>query len=319
MDEKLKQVKDIIDKLDLPPLEKSIATMMVAMGANPTEFLMVAKAHLDTLKAEREHPRLPMPKDYTETERVLHEMLVENTGVHPLDSGSAYGRHWERNREVEDFRKLPVVDVTVWKDGSIEATVNVFHYLRTFLQRDKTCEALESMLYAMSEEPEYRRMSWFRVMEEFADRLVELGWRASRSWNSYNWDNLLSQVIAGVNVWKEEDADGYPAEEYVILQIHNGCDVRGGYTKPRVFRLVEEEPGDFFFMMDELEACCDCFHASTNDCGYHWYVSDGSEGSLPEEWKPVPKNENPENWEYLLKCEKCGKEVRFYSPIEEYP
>jgi hypothetical protein len=317
MDDAIKQVKEIIDKLDLPPLEKSIATAIAVLGGNPTEFLITAKAYCDTLKAERDHPKLPMPEDYTETERILHEMLVENTGVHPLDSGFAYGRHWERNREIQDFRKLPVVDVTVWKDGSLEATVNVFHYLRFFLERDKTSEALEAMLYALAEEPEWRDEPWLSVMYEFADRLVDLGWSRDGGWNSYNWENLLSQVIQGINVWKE-DKDGYPAEEYVILQIHNGCDVRGGYTKPRVFRLVEEGPGDFFFLMDELEAWCGCTHAYTDDCGYHWYVSGESADRFPEHWKPVPKNGNPKNWEYYLRCEKCGGEVRFYSPIEDY-
>src|SRR5690606_23393942 len=32
------------------------------------------------------------------TEEVLASMLKENTGTHMLDSGGAYGRHWQRNQ-----------------------------------------------------------------------------------------------------------------------------------------------------------------------------------------------------------------------------
>jgi len=314
MDESaFKRVKDIIDGLDLPPEDKAVATAILALGGNPVGFLLEASAIYETLKAEKEHPRLPMPEDYTETERILHEMLTENTGAHPLDSGFIYGRHWERNREVEDFRKLPVVDVEVWENGEVLISVNIFHYLRFFLERDRTSEILEAMLYNLAERPEYRDMSWLGVMEEFGDYLASLGWNVSRTWNSYNWENLLSQGIQGINIWRER---GEEKEEYIILQIHNGCDIRGGYTKPRVFKLVEEEDGDFVIWMDEIGAFCECTHVYSDDCGYHWYSVD-QEG-FPEHWKPKPKSDDPEDKEYTLVCERCGKEVRFHHMIEDY-
>ena len=36
---------------------------------------------------------------------LIYKMLTENTGVHMLDSGGAYGRNWERNqvKTIEDF------------------------------------------------------------------------------------------------------------------------------------------------------------------------------------------------------------------------
>ena len=36
-------------------------------------------------------------KVMNKTERKLAEMLKENTGIHMLDSGGAYGRHWQLN------------------------------------------------------------------------------------------------------------------------------------------------------------------------------------------------------------------------------
>ena len=39
------------------------------------------------------------------TKEVIYQMLIESTGQHMLDSGGAYGRHWERNQKMslEDF------------------------------------------------------------------------------------------------------------------------------------------------------------------------------------------------------------------------
>ena len=46
--------------------------------------------------------------------------------------------------------------------------------------------------------------------------------------NTYNHESLLDQVLQFVLFSGEYG-------EFVVLQIHGGCDVRGGYTKPRVF------------------------------------------------------------------------------------
>ena len=36
----------------------------------------------------------------TETQKMLARMLTENTGRNILDSGDAYGRHWEKNQGI---------------------------------------------------------------------------------------------------------------------------------------------------------------------------------------------------------------------------
>ena len=32
------------------------------------------------------------------TEQIIYNMLVENTGIHFLDSGMGSGRHWQKNQ-----------------------------------------------------------------------------------------------------------------------------------------------------------------------------------------------------------------------------
>jgi hypothetical protein len=43
-------------------------------------------------------------------------MLIENTGVDMLDSGGAYGRYWQRNRKIADFRKMPEITLDLYPE-----------------------------------------------------------------------------------------------------------------------------------------------------------------------------------------------------------
>ena len=53
----------------------------------------------------------PEPEtDTRTTAEVIADMLRENTGKHFLDSGGAYGRHWERNQD-RDFSAEPYAEV----------------------------------------------------------------------------------------------------------------------------------------------------------------------------------------------------------------
>ncbi|MEM2941407.1 MAG: hypothetical protein QW304_07665 [Thermoproteota archaeon] len=296
----VKIVKDTCEKLGLPKLETEIACMTAALGGNPTKFLVEVVSLMETIKAEARTPKKLFPEGYTETERVIAEMLTENTGTHILDSGEAYGRHWQQNRLVKDFRKTPTVFVTVWDDREIDLSINIFHYLTTALERDEKAKQIEKELHEFADRPEYRDWSWIQIMEEFAEQSRKQGCYV-RSWNSYNWENLVSQVTQGVIMIDEETG-----ETYVILQIHNGCDVRGGYTKPRVFRVADMDALD---SDRSVVAYCKCTQMSTDDCGYHWYGAE-NEG-FPEYWKPEPKKKEAKNWEYRLRCERCKKLVRF--------
>jgi hypothetical protein len=61
------------------------------------------------------------------TEKIIYKMLTENTGEHFLDSGGAYGRHWQRNQKksLNDFRKEKYISY----DSDGYATKSLFHHL----------------------------------------------------------------------------------------------------------------------------------------------------------------------------------------------
>jgi hypothetical protein len=74
-------------------------------------------------------------------------------------------------------------------------------------------------------------------MYAFMDHLTEQGHEVAGLYgegepmtiNTYNDECSLSQTLQFIYA----EVDG---EEFVLLQVHGGCDVRGGYTAPKVFR-----------------------------------------------------------------------------------
>jgi hypothetical protein len=180
----------------------------------------------------------------TETDKVLAEMLTENTGRHFLDSGGAYGRNWERNQgaTAEAFHSAPSATLDRWAC----VTVDVFHYLRDRLEYDATLTAEFDAFAADSDSP------WLADVEEWVDSLREAKRLADpcgrygddatpRTWNTYNGEDYLSQVIQGITFTLDDDR-----EPCAIVQIHGGCDVRGGYTRPRVFRVTTYDGASYF-------------------------------------------------------------------------
>lgn len=167
--------------------------------------------------------------DTPTTEQVVFELLTENTGRHSLDSGGAYGRAWERNQSktLEDFKAEPEAR---WDGYGV--TLSVFHFLSTVLDYDAEADAAFQAWCEDREDTHY-----MEDMEEYAEFM---GGRANTV-NSYNGEDLLSQTIQYTAFIPDEanpngDCWWDTDEAIILLQVHGGCDVRGGYTRPRAFR-----------------------------------------------------------------------------------
>ena len=187
-----------------------------------------------------------MSKAPNATQRKLAKMLKENTGSHFLDSGGAYGRNWQRN-QTRDFMSesatvLAPVDDYV-EDGaefSPEVTHNVFHFLSEALDYDASMDR-RYQAFARRRRQDDAEME---IMESFMDYLRERGHELGGLYgegkpftvNTYNGEDLLSQTLQYLYF----ACDG---EEYVLLQIHGGADVRGGYTNAVAFKAGEGTSG----------------------------------------------------------------------------
>ena len=166
--------------------------------------------------------------------QIIKQMLTENTGSHFLDSDGTYGRNWQRNQS-RDFDAEPAVrqSFEVWKgELCLEASISTYHWMNEFLEFDQDLQ--EQFLEYAETQPD--SMPWLALMEEWVDEVHD-GHDSDR-WteNTYNnpdhWD--LSQVLQFVKFRID-------SEDYLILQVHGGCDVRGGYTAPKVFRIKHGE------------------------------------------------------------------------------
>ena len=200
-------------------------------------------------------------------------MLLENTGEAMGDSGGAYGRNWQRNQS-QDLTKQPSVYLDYEPPCSskdVQPTVSLYHYLPTVLELDEVCEAFNTKFEKMAD--------WdsdiYGVSKEARQWLRNHKFEIGEDWNTYNGDNILSQVLQGAEV--KRDGVGYG--DYVLIQIHGGCDVRGGYTDAKLFKYqkFQEFINPVPYVSLEVVRGEETFSLDMSDDGYGFYNTDTNE------------------------------------------
>lgn len=223
-------------------------------------------------------------------DEVIADMLTENTGRHFLDSGGAYGRNWERNqgKKIEHFRAQPsaTLEIYSWeRDGKthydISPTVNIFHLLHHALDLDGYCREFNAM------EVGNWNGEFYGTDTNQCEWLEFNGFTAvGDGFNTYNWASNHSQILQG----QELERDG---EKYILLQIHGGCDARGGYTDAKLFILPYG-----------IEAVL------RDECGFS--VDDGEGDYLALDWMGewVDRDGTSPDDEYIERFCKCAGDLR---------
>jgi len=155
----------------------------------------------------------------------FRELARVNTGTHMLDSGGIYGRHWQRPG-------IPSGQPLEYWDGSESypmLMVSTAQLLDEHLEIDQAATR-HFRLWAAIADPKDNH-SWLELMGAYLDRMVATGrWDSDSDGtftdNSYNWETDLDQDF-------QFAAPGLYGDR-VLVQMHNGADVRGGYTAPVV-------------------------------------------------------------------------------------
>ena len=168
------------------------------------------------------------------TRRAIVAQMKENTGAAFIDSGDHYGRNHERNRECGvKFGGGPRID-------ECGAAIPVQDYMEHCFSRTPDAVALEKELKrrvrkAYPDEPVGLCFSEQGAIREALEVMgcdadgEHSGWKW---WNTYNDETDLSQVLQLVT-FRRGDKD------FAIVQVHGGCDVRGGYTDGKVYEVPE--------------------------------------------------------------------------------
>lgn len=233
------------------------------------------------------------------TSEKLAAMFTENTGKSLMDSGDAYGRNWQRNAG------LTSADFHAQKSATWErnwgVTLNAYHYACDRLSYTKLAEVLTRLMYVWECGDRDKRDLYYSGQEDF---LSDLGADNIKGFNTYNWDNLLSQTLQGY----EFEFNG---QNFMMLQVHGGCDVRGGYTLPVIFELRTPY---FFGQVNEagLE-CLECEIVGTTYDSIEWRYYGQNEPALfghPNYWVLAP-----EGYDFLNGCPTCGGDLQ--ASIEE--
>lgn len=211
------------------------------------------------------------------TEQKIIEQLTANTGTHFLDSGGAYGRNWQNN-QLRDFNseKATTLKFEIWNDKwEMEVTHNVFHFLRECLEYD---QAMDNAFVAFSNLPKNADCSWPQVVENWKEKVNDDDAYYNWGENTYNRECLLSQVL-------QYDLFEIKGTCYIALQIHGGCDVRGGYTRPYIYQYSPENSYPNIESSDRATIACN-------------YSPDLRQTKLPG----VEINESPHYWDFESAC-----------------
>jgi len=176
--------------------------------------------------------------------QTIIEMLKENTGIHMLDSGGDDGRHWQHNQD-RDFESEPEItyDTDNAQDSSeLYPTINIYRHMMTAYDMDGICEEF-NRLDCKEWDADY-----YGISKEQQTWLSDRGFEFGDSYNTYNYDNNLGQDLQGTKLTLGEI-------EYELVQVHGGCDARGGYTDAKLFK-VDDINGyiqDIFGTIDGVE------------------------------------------------------------------
>lgn len=274
---------------------------------------------------------------------VVVGLLKENTGRHMLDSGGAYGRHWERNQN-RDFESEPSVTTEISGDeetGEVKevmVTYNLYHFLVNFLYLDGDTDFVneEFMKVAHSEEMEHE--AWEDCLNAYIKKV-----KGKYKYGEYTYNRggevLISQDIVYhfVELPTEPVTEGNATivntEDFLVIQIHNGCDARGGFTSPYIFKCGDE--GYFNMAMSQVTAFCtgkteelnvekgDLFNSPEVHCENVWDSDDGGysyhyEG--PYDYNDRSAKSRKEFNDLItfdaenncIRCKDCGGKIEFY-------
>ena len=169
------------------------------------------------------------------------QLFTTNTGIHILDSGGIDGRRWQKNqgKSFEDFMKEPEIQLNYLEDlknndtsKDINYTVSTFHYMYNTLCLDSFCNNFNLMSVK-----NWNSNSAYGLSTEGEEYITNAGYTIGKSWNSYNYESNLDYVLQGAPVYSDSDFE-YP--EYILIQIHLGADVRGGYTDAKLFKVNDD-------------------------------------------------------------------------------
>lgn len=235
-------------------------------------------------------------------ENVIDALLKEPIAHHMCDSGGAYGYIYERNQKEGYLKGLNAVGE--WtdeelKERTLEITIPVFDFLKYNLEKDEDTIELEKALFKEFKDNGFEPYEIYEVSNwlKSTDWIEETGITSLEYTNTYNYEEYLSQTLLYI-------CFSFNGDDYVLLEVHNGCDVRSGYTYPQLFKLKDIE----YFLMGQFDRFCQC------SCGLNDYSIYGADDPTDSAGSYVDKTEIYKRT-YVdedgnVRCKECGTIIK---------
>lgn len=254
----------------------------------------------------------------TKTEKKIIELLKEDTGKHFLDSGGAYGRHWQKNQGRDFLQEDPCsVRIEANEEGKVEyidISYSLFHFLNNFLEFDDKAEKFQKGFMKFANTEKWKREPWEDCLKAY---FKKRSWEVEKNDYTYGKETLLDQDFA---YWIFYDKDD---EEYVVVRVHGGCDARGGFSSPCFFKMFDHD--QFYTGMRQAFASCDgvlpeekggetaFFDMEEIHCENYWDLYDNEwlyQGQYGERDNNIEDLTTYNEETKELKC-KCGGTIHF--------
>ena len=186
-------------------------------------------------------------KTASKTIEVIYSMLTEPTGTHFMDSGGDSGRHWQHNQErtCRDFANDPVYKIYDIDTDYPYCEKSVYHHLVDSLEY---LDQANKDLIAWFNDSEGLSLRSLEDIQRYMSIMHTIGKPDldARVCNTYNGECDLTQTLQFVYLGDTYDSD------IIALAIHNGADVRGGYTDYKIFRIDTDLFYDWYLEPDRI-------------------------------------------------------------------
>lgn len=147
----------------------------------------------------------------------LSTYLRENTGRGITDSGDYYGRHYDR--------LMPTAEV--WFTTDYYPVMSLGHWLAA------NCRHLPEVQEAFDAFSAESDLTWEEDLNAFFQT------KKREAFYSYNMENDLDQDFI-CHVFGEKYDWVYDEEAVIVVQSHNGCDARSGFSRPLILSPKED-------------------------------------------------------------------------------
>ena len=230
----------------------------------------------------------------------FEQILTESIPKYLGDSGGAYGYIYERNREngiTKGVQKCDFYRDDDNKECELYPIVPVYDFLEYNCIETYQSQVIQDMI---EERLKLEQINIYSIWEiqDIMQEMFHNTFIGDMEWTyTYNYDNILSQDIQFLLF-------EYDGLDYVLLQVHNGCDARSGLTAPKVFELNDIE---YFLMgVHECDIYCDCNKFNLTYYGYN-ELCDYNGSYIDNQY--IYENTYVDN-EGNLRCKHCNELIK---------